>query len=437
MSAAVVLIEDDPVLGGALQQRLRLEGFAPHWARSLAAGEAVLRRAAAPLCVLCDMRLPDGSGEELLLRLLPQLGRTPVIAMTAYGGVDQAVRLIRAGADDYLLKPFAVDAVIAKLRALASPAGPAEIPAEAGWRSAPMQALDAALRRLAAASANLLLLGESGAGKEVAARRLHALGPRAAAPFVALNCAAIPRDLLESEVFGHERGAFTGAHERRVGAAERAAEGTLLLDEVAELDLALQAKLLRLLEDRRFTRVGGAQELPLRARVMAATNADLAARVAEGRFRGDLYWRLAVVELVVPPLRERAADIEGLAQAFLRQAARDAGRAGLGFAPDAVAALEAHAWPGNVRELRNRVERAALLAEGPAIGAPDLFAEKVPPAPAVTLAEARDAAERAHIRRVLARCGGRAGDAARVLDVSRTTLWERMRRLGIAAADEA
>jgi DNA-binding NtrC family response regulator len=170
---------------------------------------------------------------------------------------------------------------------------------------------------------------------------------------------------------------------------------------------------------------------------MAATNADLAARVAEGRFRGDLYWRLAVVELVVPPLRERAADIEGLAQAFLRQAARDAGRAGLGFAPDAVAALEAHAWPGNVRELRNRVERAALLAEGPAIGAPDLFAEKVPPAPAVTLAEARDAAERAHIRRVLARCGGRAGDAARVLDVSRTTLWERMRRLGIAAADEA
>jgi DNA-binding NtrC family response regulator len=436
MSGVVVLIEDDAVLGGALQQRLRLEGFAPHWARTLAEGEALLHRAAAPLCVLCDMRLPDGSGEELLLRLLPQLGRTPVIAMTAFGGVDQAVRLIRAGADDYLLKPFAVDAVIAKLRALAPPTGAADAPSEAGWRSPPMQALDAMLRRVAPAAATVLLLGESGAGKEVAARRLHALGPRAAAPFVALNCAAIPRELLESEVFGHERGAFTGAHERRIGAAERAGEGTLLLDEVAELDLALQAKLLRLLEDRRFTRVGGTQELPLRARVVAATNADLAARVAEGRFRGDLYWRLAVVELAVPPVRERAEDIGPLADAFLGQAAREAGRPGLGFAPETTAVLEAHAWPGNVRELRNRIERAALLAEGPAIGPHDLFPEKAPAAPAVTLAEARDAAERAHIRRVLARCAGRVGDAARMLDVSRTTLWERMRRLGVAGDEE-
>ncbi len=437
MSGLVVLIEDDVVLGGALQQRLRLEGFAPQWARTLAEGEALLRRATAPLCVLCDMRLPDGSGEELLLRLLPQLGRTPVIAMTAFGGVDQAVRLIRAGGDDYLLKPFAVEAVIAKLRALAPPAETAALASEAGWGSAPMQALEAALRRLAAASATVLLLGESGAGKEVAARRLHAMGPRAAAPFVALNCAAIPRDLLESEVFGHERGAFTGAHERRIGAAERAGGGTLLLDEVAELDLALQAKLLRLLEDRRFTRVGGAQELPLRARVVAATNADLAARVADGRFRGDLYWRLAVVELPVPPLRERTEDILPLADAFLGAAAREAGRSGLGLAPEAAAALEAHAWPGNVRELRNRIERAALLAEGPAIAPHDLFAEKAAPSPAVTLAEARDAAERAHIRRVLARCGGRVGDAARMLDVSRTTLWERMRRLDLTGAEES
>ncbi len=436
MSGAVVLIEDDAVLGGALQHRLGLEGFAPLWARNIAEGEAMLRRGAAPLCVLCDMRLPDGSGEELLLRLLPHLGRTPVIAMTAFGGVDQAVRLIRAGADDYLLKPFAVDVVIAKLRALSPPVEAAGAPLDAGWRSPPMQALDAALRRLAAAAATVLLLGESGAGKEVAARRLHALGPRASAPFVALNCAAIPRDLLESEVFGHERGAFTGAHERRVGAAERAAEGTLLLDEVAELDLNLQAKLLRLLEDRRFARVGGGQELELRARVVAATNADLAGRVAEGRFRSDLYWRLAVVELPVPPLRERTEDVVDLADAFLRQAARDGVRAGLAFAPVAAAALRAHPWPGNVRELRNRVERAALLGEGPQIGVHELFPEKAPVAPAVTLAEARDAAERTHIRRVLAGCGGRIGDAARMLDVSRTTLWERMRRLGLAGAEE-
>jgi DNA-binding NtrC family response regulator len=384
------------------------------------------------------MRLPDGSGEELLVRLLPALGRTPVIAMTAFGGVEQAVRLIRAGADDYLLKPFAVEALIGKLRALA-PARPATARAlEAGWGSAPMQALDAALRRLAGAGATVLLLGESGAGKEVAARRLHALGPRAGAPFVALNCAAIPRDLLESEVFGHERGAFTGATERRIGAAERAGEGTLLLDEVGELDPALQAKLLRLLEDRRFTRVGGAQELPLRARVVAATNADLPARVAEGRFRGDLYWRLAVVELRVPPLRERAEDLLPLAEAFLRDAATDAARPGAAFAPEALAALETHAWPGNLRELRNRIERAVLLAEDTTLGPSDLFPDRAAaaPEPAVTLAEARDAAERTHIRRVLARCEGRVGDAARMLDVSRTTLWERMRRLGIGGDED-
>jgi DNA-binding NtrC family response regulator len=301
-----------------------------------------------------------------------------------------------------------------------------------------MQALDAALRRLAGAGATVLLLGESGAGKEVAARRLHTTGPRAAAPFVALNCAAIPRDLLESEVFGHERGAFTGATERRIGAAERAGEGTLLLDEVGELDPALQAKLLRLLEERRFTRVGGAQELPLRARVVAATNADLPARVAEGRFRGDLYWRLAVVELRVPPLRERAEDLLPLAEAFLRDAAADAARPGAAFAPEALAALEAHAWPGNLRELRNRIERAVLLAEDATLGPADLFPDRAAAAagPAVTLAEARDAAERTHIRRVLARCEGRVGDAARMLDVSRTTLWERMRRLGIGGDED-
>ena len=440
MSGAVVLIEDDEVLGGALAQRLRLEGFAPHWARTLAEGEALLRRHAAPLCVLCDMRLPDGSGEELLLRLLPALGRTPVIAMTAFGGVEQAVRLIRAGADDYLLKPFAVEALIAKLRALAPPrSAAADALADAGRGSAAMQALDAALRRLAGAGATVLLLGESGAGKEVAARRLHALGPRAGAPFVALNCAAIPRDLLESEVFGHERGAFTGATERRIGAAERAGEGTLLLDEVGELDLALQAKLLRLLEDRRFTRVGGGQELPLRARVVAATNADLPARVAEGRFRGDLYWRLAVVELRVPALRERVEVIAPLAEAFLRAAAAEARRPDLTFTAEAEAALEAHDWPGNLRELRNRIERAALLAEGEGIGPADLFPDRAAAAPgaAVTLAEARETAERTHIRRVLARCGGRVGDAARMLDVSRTTLWERMRRLGIGGDEEA
>jgi DNA-binding NtrC family response regulator len=385
------------------------------------------------------MRLPDGSGEALLLRLLPSLGATPVIAMTAYGGVDQAVRLIRAGADDYLLKPFDIETLLQKLAALRplreAPAGNAET----GWASPAMQLLAAQLERLAGAAAPVLLLGESGAGKEVAARRLHARGPRAAEPFVALNCAAIPRDLLESEVFGHERGAFTGAHERRIGAAERAGAGTLLLDEVAELDLTLQAKLLRLLEDGRFLRVGGAKELPLAARIIAATNADLAARVAEGRFRGDLYWRLAVVELRVPPLRERPEDVLQLARQCLDAAAVPGGQGGPALSPEAEAALLAHSWPGNVRELRNRITRAALLCAAPLVTPADLFPERGAldkTASPTTLAEVRDAAEREHIRRVLLRCGGRAGEAARMLAISRTTLWERMRRLGLATLED-
>jgi DNA-binding NtrC family response regulator len=428
----VVLIEDDEVLGASIAQRLKLEGIGVRWARSLAEGEALLRRGPRPSLVLCDMRLPDGSGEALITRLLPELGAVPVVAMTAYGGVEQAVRLMRAGADDYLSKPFDIRAVLDRVAALAAPEA-AAAPAGAagpGWRSAPMQALQAAIGRLAAVDAPVLLTGESGAGKEVAARAIHAGGPRAGAPFVALNCAAIPRDLLESEVFGHEKGAFTGAAARRIGAAERAGEGTLLLDEVAELAPELQAKLLRLLEDRRFLRVGGEREIPLRARILAATNADLTARVAEGRFRQDLFFRLAVVELVVPPLRDRPEDVAGLARLFL--AAHD----GRSLSAAAERALLAHGWPGNVRELRNRIERAAVLAPAAVLEVADLFPDAAPTAEEMaaddlSLAAAREAAEREHIRRVLARCEGRMQDAAKVLGVSRTTLWERMRRLGL------
>jgi DNA-binding NtrC family response regulator len=334
------------------------------------------------------------------------------------------------------MKPFDMEALLDKLRALPAPPAPRPADAAEGWRAPAMRALDQALHRLAATATPVLLLGESGAGKEVTARRLHALGPRAAAPFVAINCAALPRDLLESEVFGHERGAFTGATERRAGAAERAGAGTLLLDEVAELELGLQAKLLRLLDQRRFTRVGGAKELALEARVVAATNADLTARVREGLFREDLYFRLAVVELRVPPLRERAEDLDALADALLASAAEEAGRGGLTLSGAARAALHAHPWPGNVRELRNRLARAAVLGEGPVLEPADLFpGQALPEIEPATLHEAREAAEREHIRRVLARCGGRLGEAAKVLGIGRTTLWERVRRLGLTAVD--
>ncbi|PWC28114.1 sigma-54-dependent transcriptional regulator [Teichococcus aestuarii] len=433
---SVVLIEDDAVLGESLVQRLTLEGIATAWARSAREGEVLLRRQR-PTLIVCDIRLPDGSGEALLTRLMPELGGTPIIVVTAFGDVAQAVRLLRAGADDYVEKPFPAQLLIDKLAAYSGWSAPLR-PADdgAGWRSPAMQTLRRHLLKLARVDTTVLLGGESGAGKEVAARALHESGRaeagRAAAPFVAVNCAAIPAELLESQIFGHERGAFTGATERQPGFAERAAGGTLFLDEVAELGPAPQAKLLRLLQERRFTRLGGREELPLQARIVAASNADLRARVAERRFREDLYYRLAVVELAVPPLRERPEDLGALAAHFLRHFAQAFAREAPELTAPAFDALLAHRWPGNVRELRNRIERAMVLAEGPRLEPADLFPERqAQEAPPLSLAEARDAAEREHIRRVLARSGSRVGDAAQLLGISRTTLWERMKRLGI------
>ena len=432
-SVAVLLIEDDAVLGESLVQRLMLEGYGVAWAQTLAEGEVLLRRSR-PAMIVCDMQLPDGSGEDLLLRLLPSIGSTPVVVVTAFGDVGQAVRLMRAGADDYIEKPFEPRLLLDKLRrakAMPVPEAPA-IVIDDGSVAPTMQTLDAMLKRLAAVDSTVLLLGESGVGKEVAAERLHALGRAKHGPFVAVNCAAVPADLFESEVFGHERGAFTGAMQRHPGFAERAGQGTLFLDEVGDLPLPLQAKLLRLLQDRRFQRLGGRETLSLRARIVAATNADLAARVAEGRFREDLYFRLAVVPLEVPPLRQRPEDIRRLALSFTAHFGESFGRRGVAIDDQALGALLNHDWPGNVRELRNRIERALVIAETSTLGIGDLFPDRQPAlASGTSLIEAREAAEREHIRRTLARCGGRIAEAAQVLGISRTTMWERMRRLGL------
>ncbi|HWX49201.1 MAG TPA: sigma-54 dependent transcriptional regulator [Roseomonas sp.] len=429
-AASVLLIEDDPVLGASLAQRLTLEGVRNWWARDAAEGEALLRRHR-PGLIVCDIQLPDENGETLLMRLMPEIGATPVIVVTAYGEIGQAVRLMRAGADDYVEKPFPPQLLLDKLRGLA-PSPPTPPPAEAGWQSPAMRRLAESLARLARVSSTVLLTGESGAGKEIAARRLHALGSDPASPFVAVNCAAIPAELMESEMFGHERGAFTGATQRHQGFAERAGEGTLFLDEVAELPPTLQAKLLRLLQERRFTRVGGQEVLELRARIVAATNVDLEARIAAGQFRQDLYYRLAVIELALPPLRERLEDLRGLAESFLQHFAQAFGRPDVSLGAAALDALLQHRWPGNVRELRNRIERAVVLADHPVLEPGDLLPGRDAAAlPPLSLAEAREMAERDHIRRVLARCGGRVTEAAQMLGVSRTTMWERMRRLGL------
>ncbi|MBC9206375.1 sigma-54-dependent Fis family transcriptional regulator [Roseomonas aerophila] len=429
---SLILIEDDLVLGESLVQRLTLEGIRTHWASSVKEGEALLRQHR-PGLIVCDIRLPDGSGEELLTRLMPEIGGTPIIVVTAFGDVAQAVRLLRAGADDYVEKPFPAQLLIDKLAAFASWTPPSDPPVNgAGWSSPAMQTLNRQLQKLGAVETSVLLSGESGAGKEVAARRLHDLGPRAAAPFLGVNCSAIPTELFESQVFGHERGAFTGATERRAGLAEQAGAGTLFLDEVAELGPQSQAKLLRLLQERRFTRLGGHEELELRARIVAASNAELRKRVADGRFREDLYYRLAVVELSLPPLRERPEDLGQLAAHFLGHFATALGRDEPEISAAAFDALLAHHWPGNVRELRNRIERAMVLGEGARLEPADLFPEhRAREAPPLSLSDARDAAERQHIRQILARSGNRINEAAQMLGISRTTMWERMRRLGI------
>ena len=439
-AAVVLVVEDDPVLGPALVQRLRLEGYRP---RLAATGAAALREALSlrPDALVSDIRLPDMSGEEVYRRLLGEVGALPAFFMTAFGDVAQAVRLVRAGARDYLTKPVDVDRLVA---ALAEALADARTDVPAGGTpdtlgvSPAMRAVEAVLRKAARVDVPVVLTGETGVGKEVAARLLHAASARAAAPFVAVNCAAIPRDLAESTLFGHERGAFTGAAARHAGVAERAGAGTLLLDEVAELTPELQAKLLRLVQERSFLPLGAAAEKPFEARLVCATHADLAALVRQGRFREDLFYRLQVIGVEVPPLRRRPEDLPWLADRLLAEAC---GRFGLGprrLSAAALAALGEHDWPGNVRELRNRIERAVALADAAEIGAGDLFPEAVleDAAPVATdgqgpLSTALDAAARAAIEDALRRAGGSRAEAARLLGISRTTLWKRMRDLGL------
>jgi DNA-binding NtrC family response regulator len=359
--------------------------------------------------------------------------------MTAFGEMPQAVRLVRAGARDYLTKPVDVDRLVTELGAALGAVTPAsdmgELPQLGA--SAAMRAVEATLRKASRVDVPVVLTGETGVGKEVAARFLHAASARGAHPFVAVNCAAIPRELAESTLFGHERGAFTGAVARATGVVERAGAGTLLLDEVAELSPELQAKLLRLVQERSFLPVGATAERPFAARIVCATHADLAARVREGTFREDLFYRLNVLPLVIPPLRQRPEDLPDLAERLLAETlARFAlGPRRLGEA--ALAALAAHDWPGNVRELRNRIERAAALSEAEELTTADLFPEgalEPPPGPRdASLEGALDEAARQAIEEALRRAGGSRSEAARLLGVSRTTLWKRMRELGLGS----
>jgi len=429
------LIEDDPIMGESLAQRLQLEGAKVQWWRS---GAEALRGlvGAAPDVVICDIRLPDRSGEEVFRSVARDCRTPPFLFITAYGEIEQAVKLMREGARDYLTKPFIMGELLSRLEHII---GPGEFEGESVLGvSAAMRECDQFLRRAARVASNLLLTGETGVGKEVCARLLHSLREPPPGPFVAVNCAAIPVDLLESELFGHEKGAFTGAQSRHLGYAERAGHGVLFLDEVSELAPRLQAKLLRLIEERSFHRVGGEQPIPFKARLICATNTDITESVRDGVFRRDLYYRINVLSLRVPPLRERVDDIEWLIDRFFAEFAQHIEGNAVGVSALGYEAARQHTWPGNVRELKNRIERAVALAGSRWITPGDLFPERSGHAFADTsliapLGAAREDAEKRHIRRALAITGGAIMPAAKVLGISRTTLWEKMKRYHLTA----
>jgi DNA-binding NtrC family response regulator len=444
----VVIVDDEPRMAAVVAMALGRDGYECETCASAEAALAAIQARGADV-VVTDLKMPEIDGIELLRRLRATRPALPVILLTAHGSVPSAVAAMRDGAFDYVAKPFDNDelrALVARAveltrlerenrelrREVAGRYAPDAIVAESA-RSAEVLAL---VRRVAPSRATVLIQGESGTGKELVARLLHYWSERVGQPFVAVNCKAFAEGVLESELFGHEKGAFTGALMARAGCFERAAGGTLFLDEIGEIGPDFQAKLLRVLQEGEVLRVGAAAPRRVDVRVVCATNRTLRDEVAAGRFREDLFFRLNVIPLALAPLRERREDILPLAHRFLERQQRETGRA-LRFGAEAEAALLAHPWPGNVRELENAVERAVVLARGEEITPEDLLLEQLalgPPAAAGsdgTLQASLDRAAAARIRAALSAAGGNRVEAARALGIERTTLYRMMKRLGL------
>jgi DNA-binding NtrC family response regulator len=445
MTPRVLIVDDEERMAEVVAGALRRAGWD---CETCGSGEAALGalEARGADAVVTDWKMPQMDGLELLRRLHARRPALPVILLTAYGNVPSAVAAMREGAFDYVTKPFDNDELRATVaRALeltrlerenrwlrqevASRYAPEAVVAE----SARSRELLALVRRVAPSRATVLVQGESGTGKELVARLLHYWSDRVGRPFVAVNLKAFAEGVLESELFGHEKGAFTGAIAARAGCFERAAGGTLFLDEIGEIGPDVQAKLLRVLQEGEVLRVGGSEPRSVEVRVVAATNRVVREEIAAGRFREDLYFRLNVIPIRLAPLRERREDILPLARHFLARHGREAGRR-LTFGTEAEEVLAAHPWPGNVRELENAVERAVVLARGEQVTPEDLLLEErlgAPPTADASLQDCLDQAAATRIRAALGAAGGQRAEAARTLGIDRTTLYRLMKRLGL------
>jgi two-component system response regulator FlrC len=438
--ARVLVVDDEEGIRDFVAEALEDDGHVTVRAKDGAEAAERLRAQAFDL-MITDLRMPGLDGMALVRAARAEQPEMEVIVLTAHGSVETAVEAMKLGAFDYIRKPIGSPGELRLLASRALERRSLLALQDRSAREAPqvprlscgdpaMQPVVEAVEKVARTNATVLLLGESGTGKEVAARTIHALSARSKGPFVAVSCAAIAEGVLESELFGHERGAFTSAVATRRGRIELADGGTLFLDEIGELKLELQSKLLRVLQERRFERVGGTRTMEADVRWIAATNRDLERMLADGRFREDLYHRLAVFPVRLPPLRERRADIVPLAETLLARIGRDLGRPGLRLGSEARKAIAEADWPGNVRELANALERAAILADGPELRVRDLGTlARLRPA---TVAGSLSEVERETIARTLAEVGGNRRQAAERLGIGLRTLYEKLKRYGLS-----
>jgi len=440
----VLIADDERNIRDALASYLAKEGIESAVAADGAAARALLEAESFDAMVL-DLRMPRMGGLDLLAWSAESGPRVPAIMISAYGEVKDAVRAMKLGARDYLVKPFDPEELLLRLRRVMEESA-LEGRVEAGRQAAAasggatwlgdgdrMKAVRSLIEKVAPTSSTVLITGESGTGKEVVARLIHALSANPEGPFVAVNVGGIPGELLESELFGYDKGAFTGADARKLGMFEIASSGTIFLDEIGDMPQHLQVKLLRVLQEKKARRLGGTQPIPVNARVVAATNRDLEALLAEGAFREDLYYRLNVIRIELPPLRERREDIPRLAGLFVERFSREMGRRVRGIEADALARLGSYSFPGNVRELENVIERACILCEGAQIVTRDLgesFASTTPPPRRGIL---RDA-ERDLIERTIAKHGGNMTRAAAELGISRRTLFNKRKEMQSGAS---